>query len=161
MTDKAIQDYYPEDVAICYGCGRNNPHGLHLKTHWNGKQGVMRFTPRSYHTAFPGVVYGGLIASLIDCHSTGTAAAAAYHAEGREPGTQPEITFVTANLNVSYLKPTPIGTELVLRSQPKELTENKAIIACSVYANGEECAQGEVVVVRVRERRGVHLGENK
>ena len=98
MTEKAIQDFYPDDVAICYGCGRNNPDGLKLKTYWNGKEGVLRFKPKPYHTAFPGVVYGGLIACLVDCNSTGTAAAAAYQAEGREPGTTPDITFVTGNL---------------------------------------------------------------
>jgi len=152
MSEKAIQDYCPDEVAICYGCGRNNPEGLHLKTFWDGSEGVLRFRPKPYHSAFPGAVYGGLIASLIDCHGTGTAAAAAYEAEGRKPGTEPEITFVTGNLNVSFLKPTPIDTELVVRARPRELTERKAIIVCSVYANGEECARGEVVAVRVVSR---------
>ena len=158
MTEKAIQDYYPEDVAICYGCGKNNPDGLHLKTHWNGKEGVLRFNPKPCHTAFPGVLYGGIIACLVDCNSTGTAAAAAYEAEGREPGTEPDITFVTGNLSVSYMKPTPIDAEITLRAQIKELTEKKAIITCSVNANGEECARGDVIAVRVPERRGVQLG---
>ena len=159
MTEKAIQDFYPDDVAICYGCGRNNPDGLNLKTYWDGKEGVLRFKPKPYHTAFPGVLYGGLIASLIDCNSTGTAAAAAYGAEGREPGTAPDITFVTGNLNVSYMKPTPIDAEIVLRAQVKELTEKKAIITCSVYANDQECARGEVIAIRVLARRGVSLGK--
>ena len=159
MARKAIQDYYPDDVAICYGCGRNNPQGLHLKTHWDGNEGILRFRPKSYHTAFSGVVYGGLIASLVDCHCTGTAAAAAYQKEGREPGTLPEITFVTGNLNVSYLKPTPIDAEIILRARPKELASKKAIIVCSVYANERECARGEVVAVRVAARKGINLGK--
>ncbi|MBW2367194.1 MAG: PaaI family thioesterase [Deltaproteobacteria bacterium] len=152
MTQKAIQDYYPDEAAICYGCGKNNPHGLQFKTHWNGKEGVLRFRPHSYHTAFPGVVYGGLIASLIDCNCTGTAAAAAYQAEGRQPGTDPEITFVTGNLNVSYLKPTPIDAELVVRSRVKEATDKKSVITCSLYAGDLECARGEVVAIRVPSR---------
>ncbi|MBW1794338.1 MAG: hypothetical protein JRF30_09095 [Deltaproteobacteria bacterium] len=66
-------------------------------------------------TAFPGFVYGGLIANLIDCHSIGIAIAASYEAEGREPGTEPQITFVTGTLKVKYLHSTPIDTELILR----------------------------------------------
>jgi len=89
--------------------------------------------PQPQHTALPGFVYGGLIANLIDCHSIGTAIAASYEAEAREPGTAPQITFVTATPKVKYLHPTPIDTELVLRAHVKELHEKKAIVACSVY----------------------------
>jgi acyl-coenzyme A thioesterase PaaI-like protein len=143
----AIQDFYPDD------CGRHNPKGLHIRTIWDGKEGVFRFKPKPYHTAFPGVTYGGLIASLIDCHSIGTAVAAAYDAEGRKPGTEPEITYVTGNLNVTFLKPTPIEIELELRARIKELQARKAIVLCSLFADGEECAKGEVLAVRVASRR--------
>ena len=81
---RAFQDTYPENVAHCYGCGRLNEHGHQIKTYWDGDETVTRFQPHPEHTAIPGFVYGGLIASLIDCHSTGTAAAAAYRAEQRE-----------------------------------------------------------------------------
>lgn len=80
----AFQDTYPDDVAHCYGCGRQNPAGHQLKSHWDGEETVARFTPRHEHTAMPGYVYGGLIASLVDCHGTGTAAAAGHRAQGRE-----------------------------------------------------------------------------
>ena len=73
---KAFQDYYPDNVAQCYGCGSNNHHGHQIKTHWDGEETVTFFTPEPYQTSVPGFAYGGLIASLIDCHSTGTAAAA-------------------------------------------------------------------------------------
>ena len=66
MDEKPIQHYYPDEVAVCYGCGRNNPKGLQIETHWDGEEGVCRFTPEPHHTAFPGFVYGGLVASLID-----------------------------------------------------------------------------------------------
>ena len=150
MTQTAIQDFYPDDVAICYGCGRNNPRELHIRTQWDGKEGVARFTPEPYHTGFPGVVYGGLIANLIDCHCVGTAIAATYDAEGRAPGTEPAIAYVTGNLNVRYLAPTPISQELILRSRVKELHEKKAVITCSLYANGIECASAELIAVRVK-----------
>lgn len=152
MSDKPIQDSYPDNIAICYGCGRHNAHGLHIISYWDGEEGISHFMPQSYHTAFPGFVYGGLLASLIDCHSIGTAIAAMYDAEGRERGTNPEITCVTANLNVSYHKPTPIGTELTLKARIKELKPRKAIVTCSLYADGVECVTAEVVAVRVESR---------
>jgi acyl-coenzyme A thioesterase PaaI-like protein len=152
MSENPIQDYYPDEIAICYGCGRDNPDGLHLQTYWDGEEGVCRFTPRPHHTAFPGFVYGGLVASLIDCHSMGTAIAAAYDAAGRAPDTEPEITYVTGSLSVRYLKPTPMGVELVLRSKVTEMHEKKATVVTSVLADGVECVTGEVVAVRVPSR---------
>jgi acyl-coenzyme A thioesterase PaaI-like protein len=152
MSEKPIQDYYPDEVAVCYGCGRKNPDGLHVQTHWQGNEGVCHFTPKAYHTAFPGYVYGGLIASLIDCHSMGTAIAAAHEMAGLELTVDSGITFVTANLNVNYLKPTPAGVELVLRSRVEEMGEKKAIITTSLYAGEVECARGDVVAVRVPSR---------
>ena len=90
MPPSAFQDAYPDDYSHCYGCGRLNPHGLQIKTVWDGDDAVTVFTPQPYHTAVAGYVYGGLIASLIDCHGTGTASAAAYRAEGRAMGTEPD-----------------------------------------------------------------------
>ncbi len=81
--------------------------------------------PRPYHMAVPGYVYGGLIASLIDCHGTGTAAIAAYKAEGREPGTEPPIRFVTASLKVDFHRPTPLGPVLELRGRAREVRGRK------------------------------------
>lgn len=156
MSDNVpIQKSYNPDAAICYGCGYNNPHGLHIKTTWDGTVGVCLFNPRPEHTAFPGYVYGGLLASLIDCHSIGTAIAAMYDDEGREPGTQPEITCVTGNLNVSYKKPTPIDAELRLESRISELTSKKAVVKTDLFAGETLCVTGEVVAVRVSSRLGM------
>lgn len=148
MGDNAIQDFYPERAAICFGCGPNNRKGLHIRTYWNGHEGVCNFTPEKEHTAFPGVVYGGLIACLIDCHSIGTAIAHAYSKEGREPGTEPKITYVTGTLQVRYVRPAPIDAELTLRARVREMGDKKAIVTCSLSADGREYAQGEVVAVR-------------
>ena len=145
---QAFQDSYPDWAAQCYGCGRLNDHGLKLKTYWEDDESVTRFRPLPYHTAIPGFVYGGLIASLIDCHSTGTAAAAAYRAEGRELGTPPELRFVTAALHVDYLRPTPLAAELVIRGRVEELKGRKVVVASELSANGEVCARGRVVAVR-------------
>ena len=94
MPEKAFQDEYAPEFAMCYGCGRLNEHGLHIQSRWDGDETVCIFQPRDYHIAIPGYVYGGLIASLIDCHSTGTAAAAAAREQGREIGSDPPLRFV-------------------------------------------------------------------
>lgn len=149
MTGKAIQDYYPDDVAHCYGCGRLNEHGYQLKTYWDGGETVAEFTPQPYHTAIPGYVYGGLIASLIDCHGTGTAAAAAARVEGGKLKEDGAPRFVTASLKVDYLRPTPLGPVLKLRGAVKELKERKVVVSITLSAEGEVCARGEVVAVRM------------
>ncbi len=151
MISKAIQDYYPDDVAHCYGCGKLNEYGHQIKTFWEGDETVTKFTPKEYHTAIPGYVYGGLIASLIDCHGTGTAALAAYRAEGRDYTTQPAFRFVTASLRVDYLKPTPIGAELVLRGKVLEIKGKKVISEITVSVNGTITARGEVIAVQMPE----------
>ena len=151
VNTKAFQDYYPDDLSYCYGCGRLNKDGLQIKSHWDGDETVCSFTPRECHIAIPGYVYGGLIASLIDCHGTGTAAAAAYRAEGREMDTDPSLRFVTASLHVDYLRPTPLGVPLEIRGKVKEIKGRKIIIKATLSAKGEVCARGEVVAVQVPE----------
>jgi acyl-coenzyme A thioesterase PaaI-like protein len=144
-----VQDFYPDDFAHCYGCGRLNRHGLQLKTRWEGDEAVARFTPRPEHIAIPGFVYGGLIASLIDCHSMGTAAAAAERAAGREIGDGPAPRFVTGSLTVQYLKPTPLGPELEVRARAVEMGARKVVVQATLSAAGTITATGEVVAVRI------------
>lgn len=153
---KAFQDHYPDDVAQCYGCGSHNAHGHQIKTHWDPEQPdetVTHFTPEPYHTAVPGFVYGGLIASLIDCHGTGSAAAAMYRAEGRAMDSQPPLRFVTGSLKVNFLKPTPLGP-LEIRGRVREMSQRKVIIDSTVYADGVATATGELVAVRMPENFG-------
>jgi len=149
MEKKAFQDYYPDILSYCYGCGRLNEHGLQIKSRWEGDESVATYIPREYHTAIPGFVYGGLIASLIDCHSTGTAAAAAYRAEGREMDSQPPFRFVTGSLHVDYLSPTPIDAPLELRGKVKEIKGRKVVVESTLSAKGKICARGEVVAVQM------------
>lgn len=149
MSDRPVQDFYPDDIAYCYGCGRLNEHGLHLKSYWNGEEAVCVFEPRDYHTVAPGYVYGGLIASIIDCHGCGTAAAAGYQREGRPLETDPPLRYVTAALHVDYLKPTPIGVALELRGRATEVGERKIVVDVVLSANGEITARGNLVTVRM------------
>ncbi len=150
--EKAFQDYYPDYSSHCYGCGRLNSAGLQIKSYWDGEETVCLFDPKPYHTAIPGFVYGGLIASLIDCHSTGTAAAAAYRAENRAMDTDPPLRFLTAALHVDYLRPTPIDGPLEVRARVKEIKGRKVVVSSELLAGGQVCVRGEVVAVQVPEQ---------
>ena len=152
MGEGAFQDYYPEQLSYCYGCGRLNEHGLQIKSYWEEDETVCIFQPRPYHTAIPGYVYGGLLASLVDCHGTGSAAAAAYRAEGRAMDSEPPLRFLTASLHVDYLKPTPLGPPLELRGRIKELKGRKVVVEIRLLANGLVTVQGEVVAVQAPQR---------
>jgi acyl-coenzyme A thioesterase PaaI-like protein len=151
---KAFQDYYPENLSHCYGCGSHNEHGHQIKTFWDGEESVTRFSPQPFHTAIPGFVYGGVLASLIDCHGTATAAAAMYRAEGREMDSLPAFRFVTGSLQVSYLKPTPLGRELEIRGRVREIKGRKVIVQASVFVDGVATVSGEVVAVQMPENFG-------
>ena len=151
MTKKAFQDFYPDHFSHCYGCGRLNDHGLQIKSHWDGEETVAIFHPKPYHTALPGYVYGGLIASLIDCHCIGTASAAASRAQGREMDKEPPLRFLTASLHVDYLRPTPLAP-LEVRARVKEIEGRKVVVTATLSAKGEVCARGEVVAVQMPEK---------
>ncbi len=151
MTEKAFQDYYPEDVSHCFGCGRLNERGHRIKSYWDGDETVCRYTPEPYHMAIPGYVYGGMVASLIDCHSTGTAAAAGYREEGRPMDSEPPLRYVTARLQVDYLRPTPLGVELEVRGKIEWVKGRKVLVSSTLSANGNVCARGEVLCARMPE----------
>jgi acyl-coenzyme A thioesterase PaaI-like protein len=151
MEELAFQDYYPDEFSHCYGCGRLNERGLHIRSFWAGDETVAHFTPQPYHTAIPGFVYGGLIASLLDCHGTGTAAAAGYRAAGRPLGSEPALRYVTASLKVDYLRPTPLGPELEIRGRVREVKGRKVVVEVWLSAGGVVCARGEVVAVQMPE----------
>lgn len=152
MESSAFQDSYPDDLSHCYGCGRLNEQGLQIKSRWSGEETVATFVPRPYHVAIPGYVYGGLIASLIDCHGTGTAAAAASRAAGCQLGTDPAFRFVTASLHVEFLRPTPLGVPLEARGRVEQVAGRKVIVDVTVSARGQLCARGQVVAVQMPER---------
>ena len=150
-SDAAVQDLYPQDVAYCYGCGRDNAEGYHIRTFWRDGVGVARFTPGPNQLSLPGFVYGGLIASLVDCHAVGTAAAEAAERAGVDMGRGPMPRYVTGSLKVDFKKPTPIGYELELRARVREAHERKSVVDVTVTAAGVVTAIGQVVAVRMPE----------
>ncbi|MEH7388878.1 PaaI family thioesterase [Bacillus sp. JJ1474] len=144
----AIQDIYPDDFAWCYGCGRLNENGHHFRTGWLGEKTVTLYTPKEEHTAIPGFVYGGLIASLIDCHGTGSAALALHRKNGHEIGDGAEPPrFVTGSLKVDFLKPTPQDVPLKAIGAVTEIHPKKWKVDIEVFAEDVVCARGEVIAV--------------
>ncbi|AEN90577.1 MULTISPECIES: PaaI family thioesterase [Priestia] len=145
---KAIQDEYPDDFAWCYGCGRLNQDGYHFRTGWLGEKTITLYTPKAEHTAIPGFVYGGLLASLIDCHGTGSASLALYRKNGHEIGDSAEPPrFVTGSLHVDFKKPTPQGEVLKAIGTVEEIHPKKWRVKTEVYASDIIVATGEVVAV--------------
>ena len=149
MSEKAFQDAYPDELSHCYGCGRLNPDGLQLKSYWDGDETVAHFRPRPSHMAIPGYVYGGLLASLIDCHAAGTASAARAREDGIDPDVQPLERFVTASLKVDYLAPAPVAQPLEIRARVREIKGRKVWLDATLSANGTVCARGDVLMIQI------------
>ena len=147
-TLPAIQDTYPDDVAHCYGCGRLNDHGYQIKTRPHGEGTLTEFLPDPVHTAIPGYVYGGLIASLIDCHATGSAAIFSMQDFGTEIGSEPSPRFLTAHLEVDYLEPTPLD-RVTLIGRAAEIKERKVVVVTECIVEGEVTARGYAVLVKM------------
>ncbi len=148
---KAIQELYPAQFAHCYGCGVDNPHGLALRSHVEGDEALARHRPADWYTGgFPDAAYGGLVASLLDCH--GAATASAFTALSRHGAIADDTTlprFVTGTLTVRYERPTPLGTELVLRGRLEALEGRKATVRLALEADGVVCASGTMVAIEV------------
>jgi acyl-coenzyme A thioesterase PaaI-like protein len=148
----AVQDTYPDDVAHCYGCGRFNEVGHQIKTRPIGDGTVTEFTPEIFHTAIPGYTYGGLVASIIDCHSTGSAAIFAMQRDEKVVGNEPSPRFVTARLEVDYLLPTPLSA-MVLRGRLAKIKGRKVIVETDLSVDGNVTAMGSAVLVEIPEDR--------
>src|SRR5262245_11403518 len=133
MEPRAFQDAFAQiGVHQCWGCGSQNAQGLQIKSYWEGDESVCAWQPQPYHQAWPGMVNGGILAAIIDCHCTCTGIAAAYRTANRAITTSPLITMVTAELRISYLRPTPIAELLHLRATIREQTERKAGLVCTL-----------------------------
>lgn len=148
MAEAAFQDQGA--VHHCHGCGADNEKGLQLKSYWDGDEAVSAWRAQPHHCGgSKGIVNGGIIASLVDCHSLNLAIASAYRTEGRPIGSRPRIGYVTAQLNVSYLKPTPIHELLHLRARITRIEGRKAWVSCTLSAGGQVRVTGEVLGIRV------------
>lgn len=151
MTERpSLQDLAAPDGS-CFGCGCAHPGGLQLKSHWadDGIHVVCKHTPRPEFIGWPGLVYGGLLAMLVDCHSNWTAMAHHYRAEGRAPGSEPRLECATGSLCLKYLKPTPMGVELTLKARVEGEVGRKTRVLCEVWAGDVLTVSADSVFVRV------------
>lgn len=158
VAELSFQDQWADRTGTCWGCGSRNEHGLRIRSFWSGDESVCVWMPKPYHATVPGVLSGGIIASLIDCHCACTAIAAVYKAEGRAIGSEPFIWYVTSSLQVFYLRLTPTSVPVVLRARVKEAVGRKTVLTCSLFSDGDTCAKGEVVTVRVPRLPGAGPG---
>lgn len=141
-----MQDEAP---VHCYGCGALNAHGLQIKSFWAGEDVVCAWRPQPYHIGHPGILYGGIIASVVDCHCIWTASAYAHRAAGVEMKDTLRFPYVTAGLTVNYRKPVPIGEAIELCARVADFGERKALVRCRVHCRGVLCAEAEAVAVRM------------
>ncbi|MBK8020460.1 MAG: PaaI family thioesterase [Chloroflexi bacterium] len=151
VTSSALQEICLP-TGVCFGCGPAHPEGLHIRSFWSedGQYVVATVQPDAKYTSgFQDALYGGTIASLIDCHSNWTAMAFGYRAEDREPGSKPLIASVTGSLSVKYLRPTPMNVPIFLKAWVDGDVGRKTRVICELGANGIVTALGDSVFVRI------------
>ncbi len=153
MPEPSLQERYaPRDV--CFGCGPANAQGLHVRSFVEGDEVVATWTPQPHHQAFPGLLNGGIIGTLLDCHCNWTAA---HHFMQRSGAAAPPAT-VTADYTVTLKRPTPIDAPVRLRARVVEATERRAVVDATLESNGEVTAtcRGTFVAVKPGHPAYVH-----
>lgn len=148
----SITPFFQEQMAgdLCFGCGSQNPAGLHIHSFWEGDEGVCRWQPQLIHQGWQGITCGGIIATLIDCHCMATAMATAVRNEGRVLGSAPHYRFATGAMAIKYLKPSAIDQCIELRAHVIDVKNaKKYTLTCDVYVAGEKTAEANVVAFLV------------
>ena len=143
---QGLQDTYAPHNE-CFGCGPANAKGLRLKSVVQGDEVVAEFRPEPHHQAFPGVLNGGIIGALLDCHSNWTAAWHLMHASG---ASTPPCT-VTADYAIKLKRPTPLGGAVFLRARVVESSGDRATVEATLEAGGKVCATCRGTFVAVKE----------
>ncbi len=133
--------------SICFGCGPANEDGLRIRSFRSEGGLEMEFDPKEEHQAFPGMINGGIIGTLLDCHGNWTAAIALMDQSG---DSEPPCT-VTASYSIKLRRPTPFGTTLSVRGEALSVEGDRARVSMSLSADGEVCATGEGLFVAVKE----------
>jgi acyl-coenzyme A thioesterase PaaI-like protein len=148
MTGEAFQDQMQDNY--CWGCGADNPAGLHLKSLWDGDLATAKWTPSDEFAAGPRhFLNGGIIATLLDCHGVCTAVADAYRRENREIGSDPEIWMATTFLSIEYLRPTAMTEPVQLTARVAGHDGRTTSVECVLAADGKERARATVRTTRV------------
>jgi acyl-coenzyme A thioesterase PaaI-like protein len=148
MSMKSVQDQMIGNY--CWGCGADNPAGLHLKSYWDGEVALAEWIPSDEYAAGPQhFLNGGIIATLLDCHGVCTAIASAYQREPREIGTDPEIWYATTSMSVEYQRPVPIYSTVQLMARVAAHEDRTTTVTCVLSSEGKQRAQASVRSVRV------------
>ncbi|MEL6864344.1 MAG: PaaI family thioesterase [Bacteroidota bacterium] len=142
-----FQDHMPGNT--CFGCGRDNHFGLQISSFWEGEEAVCIWNSEEKYAGWKGILNGGILATLIDCHCMGTAMAAAYKAEDRSLDTEPEYRYATGTLNIKYVAPTPNDKAIELRTKILEIKGRKVVMSCTALSEGKPTAEAEVIAIRV------------
>ncbi|MDE2235969.1 MAG: PaaI family thioesterase [Gammaproteobacteria bacterium] len=145
MTQKSLQETYAPDNA-CFGCGPANPQGLHIRSFADGDEVVAEWRASKHHEAFPGVLNGGIIGTLLDCHCNWTAA---WHLMQKSGAQTPPCT-VTADYSISLKRPTPTDGPIKLRARVVSSGEDRAVVEGELIAGGKVCdtCRGTFVAVK-------------
>ena len=150
MDGKPIQELWSSnDYSSCFGCGPENIHGLRIQSFWDGKEGMCRWRAESHHRGIKGFLNGGIIATLIDCHSFWTGLAALCQKEGIPLGKGTPMKMVTAAMTITYIYPISVDAEIELKAHLTKIGKRSRVVACSVTVEGKECAHGKVTLVLV------------
>lgn len=149
-----IQDYM--DGNICFGCGKENHEGLQIKSFWEGDTCICRWDSMDKYQGWTNLMNGGILATLIDCHTMGAAMSHAYHLENRWYDTSPAYMYATGTLTVKYLKPTPNNDTLELRAKILEVKGKKTVLHCEAWVGDLKTAEAEVIAIRVVDTSQAH-----
>ena len=146
MSEKSLQETYAPNNA-CFGCGPANERGLHIRSFPHGDEVVAEFKPEEWQEAFTGMLNGGIIGTLLDCHLNWTATYALMKRDGLD---HPPCT-VTADYSIKLLRPTPTNTTLHLKARVVEMSGNRAVIEGELLANDKVTATCRGTFVAVTE----------
>lgn len=149
MPDQSIYFQDHMEGNICFGCGSHHPDGLQIKSFWDGDTAVCKWTPQEKYAGWKGLLNGGILGTLVDCHCMCTAMAAAYKEEGRGLDSSPAYRYATGTLTVKYLMPTPSDQEIELRATVSEIKKKKTTMECEVWVGGKKTAVASVIALRV------------
>jgi acyl-coenzyme A thioesterase PaaI-like protein len=151
MNNKVEKEYFQDFMHgnVCFGCGNDNPDGLQIKSYWEDEEAICHWNSEEKYHGWKGLMNGGVLATLIDCHCMGTAMAFAYKTEERSLDSFPEYRYATGTITVKYLRPTSNTKPIELRAKVIEAKGKKVVMTCDAFVDGEKTAEAQVVAIRV------------
>lgn len=150
MQKESIQSYI--DNNVCFGCGKDNHDGLQIQSYWQDNDEVIcTWHSHPKYQGWKGILNGGILASLIDCHCMGTAMAGAYFSENRGLDSNPIYRYATGTLTIKYLLPTSNDAPVELRAKIMEMKGNakKITVQCDVWSEGKKTAEATAIAIKV------------